>query len=240
MGAVVTVDLVKIREAIVHFQLDPKSKEGQKGINYLFEQYTKLINRTAGRYKNRGCPMDDLQQSARLGFVSAIAEFDLSMDIRGIYHYIERTVSDYLKRSIRGWVIKVGTQQSITLSTVNKYSEDNNCTFDEALSKMGFTKRKANNIRKAAQVVATCPLSADLESMLITDERDPTVAAIVAKEDAERLKTKLAELPPELQKVIALRMDGHTLQEVGELIGRSTATANNYQRQAIAMMGLNR
>src|SRR4051812_49276439 len=67
-----------------------------------------LADKIAGRYQNRGIPLDDLRQVAYLGLCKAVQRYRLS---RGAYFssYAGPTISGEIKRHFRdhGWMIRV-------------------------------------------------------------------------------------------------------------------------------------
>src|SRR3954471_22619881 len=67
-----------------------------------------LADKIAGRYRNRGIPLDDLRQVAYVGLCKAVQRYRLS---RGTYFssYAGPTISGEIKRHFRdqGWMIRV-------------------------------------------------------------------------------------------------------------------------------------
>jgi len=67
-----------------------------------------LADNIAGRYRNRGIPLDDLRQVAYLGLCKAVQRYRLS---RGTYFssYAGPTISGEIKRHFRdqGWMVRV-------------------------------------------------------------------------------------------------------------------------------------
>lgn len=224
-----------IREKLVEFQLDPTNKGPAE---FFYQQYKKLVYKVAHMYKGRA-PWEDITQSGFEGLYHGLREFDTSQNIKGLFGYLKRTIADHIKGLLRGFVIKIGTQQSITLSEVKKYAEENNCTFDQAITAMGFSERKAKNLRKANGVSATASLTAELfDTLYQGDSCDPTVSSIIEQEEKAIVNSRFARLDDEQKTVVMLKMDGKTFKEIAHAIKKSTATANNRYRQAIAILGI--
>lgn len=224
-----------IREKLVEFQLDPADKGSSE---FFYKQYKKLVYKVAHMYKGRAL-WEDITQSGFEGLYHGLHEFDTSQNIKGLFRYLKRTIADHIKGLLRGFVIKIGTQQSIALSEVKKYAEENNCTFDQAITAMGFSERKAKNLRKAAGVAATASLTTELfDTLYQGDSCDPTVTSIIEKEEKAIVNSRFARLDDEQKRVVMLKMDGKTFKEIAAEIKKSTATANNRYRQAIAILGI--
>lgn len=69
------------------------------------------------------------------------------------------------------------------------------------------------------------PAPGDLESEVVD--------ALERSADRERLHRVLGELPPQDQEIIRARLAGHSLRQIGELIGRSFQTAQNREWSAL-------
>src|SRR6476659_6854557 len=86
----------------IHEQGDPRARD------QLAEEMLPLARALAGRYANRGEPLDDLVQVACIGIMKAIDGFDLTREVR-FSSYATPTVLGEIKRHFRDktWAMRV-------------------------------------------------------------------------------------------------------------------------------------
>ena len=86
----------------IHVQKDPRARD------QLAEEMLPLARALAGRYANRGEPLDDLVQVACVGIMKAIDGFDITREVR-FSSYATPTVLGEIKRHFRDktWAMRV-------------------------------------------------------------------------------------------------------------------------------------
>src|SRR6476659_2023768 len=86
----------------IHVDRDPRARDE------LAEEMLPLARALAGRYANRGEPLDDLVQVACIGIMKAIDGFDLTREVR-FSSYATPTVLGEIKRHFRDktWAMRV-------------------------------------------------------------------------------------------------------------------------------------
>jgi RNA polymerase primary sigma factor len=210
----------------------------------------------AKRYVGSGMPLVDLIQEGNLGLIHAVYKFDHAKGYKfstyatwWIRQAISRAVAEQT-RSIRiplHMVESIGKVRKTQAALIQTLGRDP--SQDELAAALGLTRQKVRVIQRADQQ----PLSLDQR---IGDDASRTLAELVedtkiGATDAlppapilQRLESLLATLPAREAQVLRLRCglaDGvaHSLEQIGQLVGRSRERIRQLEIHALATLRRN-
>jgi RNA polymerase sigma-B factor len=213
----------------------------------LAEEMLPLARALAGRYANRGEPLDDLVQVACVGIMKAIDGFDITREVR-FSSYATPTVLGEIKRHFRdkSWSVHVPrATQELVLKV------------GEALGELPAKLGRSPTPRDVAAAV-NAPIEDVLEAMEAAtayeavsldaprpgrgDEEGWTLAESLSEEDlgyetveiGETLRGTLEALPARERLILRLRFEEDLTQtEIAELVGVSQMHVSRLLRRSL-------
>ncbi len=187
----------------------------------LIALHINLVKYIAGRYANRGEPMEDLVQVGCVGLIKAVECFDPGLD-NVFSTYAVPTIMGEIKRYFRdkGSAFRVPRSLQELRATVKKAREDlthrlqRSPTVNELAAEVEASEEKVLECLEFGQLVY---LNADVQS---NDERSYNLAEflgamdhdIEATEDRVMLSQALSHLPPREQMILHLLFNEGTSQ----------------------------
>lgn len=210
----------------------------------IIERTLWLATRSARRFADRGEPMDDLVQVARIGLLKAVERYDPSQGV-AFGAYATPTIIGELKRHFRDhtWALKVNRRAKDLRPMVNS-------TVDALARELGRSPR-VGEVAAALDVSEDAVIEAlDANSAYRAESIDPArpehspVRATEADEAIDRtlVKELLERLPPRERRILYLRFFeelsqsqiaaqiGTSQVHVGRLIASSLATLHDIAR----------
>ena len=199
----------------------------------IIERALPLANHIARRFRNRGEPIDDLIQAARVGLVNAVNRFDpdngaefLAFAVPTMMGEVRRHFRDY------GWAVKVPRRlkdlQSQMVKARGALSQELNRapTATEIAKYLGLDRESVVEATIASSNYST--LSTDVQAGPDSEYRaigdtlgdvDPNIDKVLALETVRPL---IAALPDREQTVLTLRFfDNMTQTQIAERMGYS-------------------
>ncbi|WP_094295386.1 SigB/SigF/SigG family RNA polymerase sigma factor [Mycobacterium neumannii] len=204
-----------------------------------------LADHVARRYRNRGEPIDDLVQAARVGLVNAVNRFDpdngadfLSFAIPTIMGEVRRHFRDY------GWAVKVPRRlkdlqgQLVKARAELAQNIGRAPTPSEVAAHLGIEREAVMEATIASSNYSTLSTdvqaSADDEFRSVGDtlgDIDPNIDKVV---DLETVRPLIAALPEREKTVLVLRFfESMTQTQIAERMGYSQMHVSRLLAQAL-------
>lgn len=204
-----------------------------------------LADHVARRYRNRGEPIDDLVQAARVGLVNAVNRFDpdngadfLSFAIPTIMGEVRRHFRDY------GWAVKVPRRlkdlqgQLVKVRAELSQQIGRAPTPSEVARHLGIEREAVMEATIASSNYST--LSTDIQTSTDDEYRsvgdtlgdlDPNIDKVV---DLETVRPLIAALPDREKMVLVLRFfESMTQTQIAERMGYSQMHVSRLLAQAL-------
>ena len=223
----------------IHVDRDPRARDE------LAEEMLPLARALAGRYANRGEPLDDLVQVACIGIMKAIDGFDLARDVR-FSSYATPTVLGEIKRHFRDrtWALHVprGTQE-LQLKVARARDELTN-----ELGRSPTVEELCQAVESSLEDVLDALQSAQAHRTRSFDEpagEDSTLAESLGASDPELGRAEIRVLLDEAfdvlserdREILRLRFEKDMTQtEISDRIGVSQMQVSRLIRQALARL----
>jgi RNA polymerase sigma-B factor len=217
-----------------HLQkLDETSAEYRRQREQIFEQCLPLADHIARRFRNRGEPLDDLVQAARVGLVNAVNRFDVDngADFLG---FAVPTIMGEVRRHFRdfGWAVKVPRRLKELQVQVNRAREE----LFQQVGRAPTASELAEHLGIDREAVVESTIAGSNYSTLSTDmhtgsqEGDQTIADTLGDVDLNlekvldlhTVRPLIAALSDREQTVLTLRFfENMTQSEIADRIGCS-------------------
>jgi RNA polymerase sigma-B factor len=219
----------------------------QRARDQLAEEMLPLARALAGRYANRGEPLDDLVQVACVGIMKAIDGFDLSREVR-FSSYATPTVLGEIKRHFRDktWSVRVPRGlQELQIVVAKKRDELTN-----ELGRSPSVQELADAIDAPFEEVLATIQSASARRTRSLDEptgEDVTLADSLGGKDVELERAEMRVLLDDAmevlserdQEVLRLRFEQDLTQtEIAEQVGVSQMQVSRIIRQSVNKLRL--
>lgn len=211
----------------------------------IVERTLPLADHVARRYRNRGEPIDDLVQAARVGLVNAVNRFDpengadfLSFAIPTIMGEVRRHFRDY------GWAVKVPRRlKDLQAQLVKARAELSQQigrapTPSEVARHLGIEREAVTQATIASSNYST--VSTDIQTSPDDEFRsvgdtlgdiDPNIDKVV---DLETVRPLIAALPEREKTVLVLRFfENMTQTQIAERMGYSQMHVSRLLAQAL-------
>jgi len=223
-----------VAEAIRRLRtLDDQSVEYRRQRDAVVERCLPLAEHIARRYRNRGEPLDDLIQTARMGLVHAINRFNVDNGADFLAFAVP-TVAGEVRRHFRdrGWAVKVPRRVKDLQAQLNKARGD----LSQQLGRAPNATEIAAHLGIDRDLVIDATFAGSNYSVLSTDSASvsddtyPSVDDRLGEIDAridkvlqvETVRPLIAALPERQRTVLTLRFfEDMTQTEIAQHIGCS-------------------
>jgi RNA polymerase sigma-B factor len=223
-----------VTEMFRHLQrLDAQTPAYRRHREQIIERCIPLADHIARRFRNRGEPMDDLVQAARVGLVNAVNRFDVDngTDFLG---FAVPTITGEVRRHFRdhGWAVKVPRRLKELQSQLNQartqltQQKGRAPTASELADHLGVDRETVVESVIASSNYST--LSTDMPSR--GDDQHETLGERIGDVDPEldkvvnvaTVRPLIAALPDRERTVLTLRFfENMTQTQIGARIGCS-------------------
>lgn len=192
-----------------------------------------LADRCARRYANRGEPLADLRQVARLGLVKAVDRFDPDRGV-AFTTFAEPTVSGEIKRYFRdrSWAVGVSRttkdRRTAVLGAVEELEQrlGRAPNAAEVAASTGDTESGVEDVLAANRAYRPAPIDR-IAGDPVVDQRDGPTDALVARD-------ALRALDDRSRRILYLRYyEDCTQREIGDRIGVCQVQVSRLIRAAI-------
>lgn len=227
-------DYADVADGFLHLKtLDPGSRGFQRERQVIIERCLPLADHIAVRYANRGEPLDDLVQAARVGLVNAVNRFDVD---RGghFLSFAVPTIMGEIRRHFRdhGWAVKVPRACKELQPRLAKARSEltqelgraPNAT--EIADHLGIDRETAIDAMVASSNYATMsfdrPNSSDNETSSIAATLGDVDRGMDKVLEVETVRPLIAALPPRERTILTLRFfEDMTQTQIAEKLGIS-------------------
>jgi RNA polymerase sigma-B factor len=214
--------------------------------NRLIEAYTGVAAQEARRFANRGEPLDDLIQVARLGVLKAVERFDPSFGVP-FAAYARPTVAGELRRHFRDttWAVHVPRGLKDLHSGLGKATSE----LTNRLGRQPTAAELAEHLQRSVdEVLEALELRSAYRPNSINAPRGPDGTAIdpVADDDVDditlsvdrvTLHEVLGRLPQRQRTIVYLRFFGQLSQsEIAQRVGTSQVHVSRLLRSSLATL----
>ena len=225
--------------------LDPESAAYRRQRESIVERTLPLADHIARRYKNRGEPIDDLVQAARVGLVNAVNRFDpdngadfLSFAVPTMMGEVRRHFRDY------GWAVKVPRRLKDLQGQLVKARAE----LSQQIGRAPTATEIARHLGIDREAVMEATIASSNYSTLSTDIRataddeyrsvgdtlgdiDPNIDKVV---DLETVRPLIAALPDRERMVLTLRFfETMTQTQIADRMGYSQMHVSRLLAQAL-------
>jgi RNA polymerase sigma-B factor len=229
--------------------LDPESDRYQRQRDAIIERCLPLAEHIARRFKNRGEPIEDLVQVARMGLVNAVNRYDVTKGVEFLSYAVPTMIGE-VRRHFRdhGWTLKVPRRLKDLNSHLRKSREELSSTLgraptaSEIAAHLGIDREEVVQAQIASSAYST--LSSDLpvssspdDSRSVSETFGELDANMDRVLDVEILRPLLAQLPERERRVLGLRFFGNMTQtQIAERVGISQMHVSRLLSQSLATM----
>lgn len=230
--------------------LDEASIEYRRQRDAIIERCLPLADNIARRFSNRGEPVDDLVQVARVGLIHAVNRFDAENGAEFLAYAVP-TMMGEVRRYFRdhGWSVKVPRRLK-ELGSQLKRSRDalsqqlgHAPTASEIAGQLGIDRDEVVQAQIAYSAYSTVssdapgPESADDEARSVSSSFGDLDANLEKVLDIETVRPLMAVLPERLQIVLVLRFfENMTQSQIAERLGVSQVHVSRLLAQSLATL----
>jgi RNA polymerase sigma-B factor len=211
----------------------------------IIERTLPLADHIARRFRNRGEPLDDLVQTARVGLVNAVNRFDVGSGCDFLAFAVP-TITGEVRRHFRdyGWAVKVPRRLKELQSQLNRARAE----LSQQLGRAPTATEVANHLGIDRESVIEATIASSNYTTLSTDmqfdrsDEHHTLAETFGAIDdnfdkvldVHTVRPLMAALPEREQIVLALRFfDNMTQTEIANRIGCSQMHVSRLLAQAL-------
>jgi RNA polymerase sigma-B factor len=230
--------------------LDANSVEYRRQREVIVERCLPLANHIARRFNNRGEPLEDLVQVARVGLMNAVNRFDVDTGADFLAFAVP-TMMGEVRRHFRdhGWSVKVPRRLKELNSQLKRSREELSHrlgrapTASEIAVDLGLDRDDVVQAQIASSAYST--LSSDAPARAGDDGDAPSVATTFGDVDArldkvldvETVRPLLAALPPRDQTVLRLRFfENLTQTQIADRLGISQMHVSRLLARSLASL----
>lgn len=214
--------------------------------NQIVEHYLYMIDILIRKYMNKGVDYEDLYQVGSMALVFAVERFDPSKGFE-FTSFATPTIIGEIKRYFRdkGWAVKVPRRLKEISAQLPKAKEmlshelHRAPTVSEIASYLGNTEEEILEAMESGRSYGTYSLQQtfdetgdDGESSVFEKYTGKEETGFQSFEDAELIKSVLAELTQQEREVFTLRfLENRTQQEIAEKYGVSQMTISRVEKK---------
>ena len=215
--------------------LDTQSSQYLRQRDAIVERSLPLADHIARRFKNRGEPLDDLVQVARVGLMNAVNRFDVDNGAEFVAFAVP-TIMGEVRRHFRdhGWSVKVPRRLKELNAQLKRCREELSHelgrapTATEIATKLGIDREEVVQAQIASSAYST--LSSDAPAGAGDDDDGRSVTNTIGDLDANldkvldvtTVRPLLAALPERERTVLTLRFfENMTQTQIAERVGIS-------------------
>ena len=212
----------------------------------LIVSHLNLVRFLAGKYKNRGEPLDDIVQVGTVGLIKAIDRFEPERGLE-FTTYATPTITGEIKRHFRdkGWSVRVPRRLQELSSKVNKTTDEltkelqRSPSVDEIADRLGVTVDEVLEAMESSTAYSSIPLEAggssdNDEAPSIIDRYASWDKDLAGADDRMTLEQVLDDFSPREQDIIRMRFEEDLTQvEIAERLGVSQVQVSRLLRRTL-------
>ena len=231
--------------------LDGQASEYQRQRDVIIERCLPLADHIARRFSNRGEPLEDLVQVARMGLIQAVNRFDTANGADFLAFAVP-TMMGEVRRHFRdhGWSVKVPRRMKELGPQLNRARDEMSQrlgrapTASEIASYLGLDYEEVVQAQIAASAYSTLSSDApgpaaagDDEGLSISSSFGDLDANLDKVLDVETVRPLVAALPERQQTVLLLRFfENMTQTQIAERLGISQMHVSRLLARSLATL----
>jgi RNA polymerase sigma-B factor len=228
--------------------LDTQSPAYQRQRDAIIARCMPLADHIARRFRNRGEPLEDLVQVARVGLVNAVNRFDISQH-SDFLAYAVPTITGEVRRHFRdhGWAVKVPRRLKDLHLQINRAREELSHRTGRAPTPTELAEHLGIDREEVVQTIVAgsgySTLSTDTPSDSDDDYRsvantfgdiDGNLEKVL---DIETVRPLLAALPQRQQEILRMRFfEDMSQTQIAEAIGVSQMHVSRLLAKSLATL----
>ena len=215
----------------------------------LVVNHLNLVRFLAGKFKNRGEPMDDLIQVGTIGLIKAIDRFEPQRGLE-FTTFATPTIMGEIKRHFRdkGWSVRVPRRLQELSAKVTKANDDltrelqRPPKLSEVADRLGASVEEVLEAMESSSAYSSVSLEGGAQG---SEDDAPSIIDRYAAEDADLagsddrmvIADSIEELAPREREVVRMRFEeGLTQVEIAKRLGTSQVQVSRTIRKALAQM----
>lgn len=239
-----TWDKARTRELFRKFKVEGDEEARSE----LIVNHLNLVRFLAGKFANRGEPLEDLVQVGTIGLIKAIDRFDPERGLE-FTTYATPTILGEIKRHFRdkGWSVRVPRRLQELSAKVNRAVDEltvalqHSPTIDEIADYLDVSSDEVLEAMESGEAYSSVPLegtgSDDGGSLAVIDRFGREDPDLEASDDRILLERVLGEFTPKEQEVVRLRfLEGLTQAEIAKRLGISQVQVSRLLRRTLKRM----
>ena len=214
----------------------------------LILSHLNLVRFLAGKFKNRGLPLDDLIQVGNLGLIKAIDRFEPARGLE-FTTFATPTILGEIKRYFRdkGWAVRVPRRLQELSAKVNQATEEltrslqRSPRMEEIAEELGVSVEEVIEAIESSSAYSSVPLEAggseEDDAPSIIDHYVSEDSTLALSDDRMLIEHALESLEEREQEVIRLRFnEGLTQVEIAERMGISQVQVSRLLRKTLKLL----
>ena len=212
----------------------------------LIVSHLNLVRFLASKFKNRGEPLDDLNQVGTIGLIKAIDRFDPSRGLE-FTTYATPTILGEIKRHFRdkGWSVRVPRRLQELSAKVNQANDEltnelsRSPSVEEIAKRVGASVDDVLEAMESSSAYSSVPLegggsSDDDDAPSVIDHYATEDENLAASDDRIVLEDAIRDFSPREKDVIRMRFfEGMTQVEIAERLGISQVQVSRLLRRTL-------
>lgn len=220
--------------------------ERQRLVDELIEANVAMARSMAGRYRNRGIDLEDLQQVALVGLTKAAQRFDASAG-HDFLSYAVPTIRGELLRHFRdaGWMIRVPRRVQDLQARIRRAQPDLEARLGRSPRPTDVAAHLDADVDDVIEALAATGCFRPTSIDALTGNGTDTVADLLGWDDSGLasvearlvLGTAVSELSERERRILQWRfVDEHTQQEIADLVGLTQAQVSRILTRVLARL----
>lgn len=226
-----------------------KEEGDEEARQELIVNHLNLVRFIAGKFANRGEPLDDLVQVGTLGLIKAIDRFEPDRGLE-FTTFATPTIMGEIKRHFRdkGWSVRVPRRLQELSAKINTTTDDltaelqRSPTVREVAERLGVTVDEVLEAMESSSAYSSVPLEG-----IVPEEREESASVIEQYATVDRdlansddrmiLDEAIATFAPRDQELLRMRFkEGLTQAEIAEQLGVSQEQVSRLLRKLLKSM----
>lgn len=226
-----------------------KEEGDEEARQQLIVSHLNLVRFLAGKFVNRGEPIEDLVQVGTIGLIKAIDRFDPDRGLE-FTTFATPTIMGEIKRHFRdkGWSVRVPRRLQELSAKVNQANDDltrdlqRPPTVAEVADHLGVSVDEVLEAMESSSAYSSVPLeglgqSSEEDAPSVIDHYASVDQELASSDDRMLINDVISSFSPREQDIIRMRFDeGLTQAEIADKMGISQVQVSRLLRKVLQRM----